>query len=114
MDTDLLNYPLFVTVLLKKTARVHDTITRESDATEPLVVDVLAGLFSHQWERVATPTIYTRPRENTATRVTTPVELMMKHERSRPKGVGGKVDVLDELQIILCKRLTTVRRYGWL
>jgi hypothetical protein len=30
MDTDLLNYPLFVTVL-QKTARVHDTITRESD-----------------------------------------------------------------------------------
>jgi hypothetical protein len=26
-------------------------------ATEPLVVDVLAGLFSYQWERVATPTI---------------------------------------------------------
>jgi hypothetical protein len=43
-----------------------------------------------------------------------PVELMMKHERSRPKGVAGKVDVLDELQIISCKRLTTVRRYGWL
>jgi hypothetical protein len=45
MDTDLVNYPLSVTVLLKKTARVHDTITRESDglvgATEPLVVDVL-------------------------------------------------------------------------
>jgi hypothetical protein len=28
--------------------------------------------------------------------------------------VAGKVDVLDELQIISCKRLTTVRRYGWL
>jgi hypothetical protein len=36
MDTDLLNYPLFVTVLLKKTARVHDTITRESDGLMPL------------------------------------------------------------------------------
>jgi hypothetical protein len=75
---------------------------------------VLAGLFSHQWERVATPTICTRPRENTASRDATPVELMMKHERSRPKGVAGKVDVLDELQIISCKRLKTVRRYGWL
>jgi hypothetical protein len=42
------------------------------------------------------------------------VELMIKHERSRPKGVAGKVDVPDELQIISCKRLTTVRRYGWL
>jgi hypothetical protein len=36
MDTDLLNYPLFMTVLLKKTARVHDTITRESDGLVPL------------------------------------------------------------------------------
>jgi hypothetical protein len=79
-----------------------------------LVVEVLAGLFSHQWERLATPTIYTRPRENTATRDATPVELMMKNKISRLKGVAGKVDVLDELQIILCKRLTTVRRYGWL
>jgi hypothetical protein len=78
------------------------------------VVDVLAGLFSHQWERVATPTIYTRPRENTATRDATPVELMMKRERSRPKGMAGKVHVLDELQIISCKRLTSVRRCGWL
>jgi hypothetical protein len=79
-----------------------------------LVVDVLAGLFSHQWERVATPTIYTRPGENTATRDATPVELMMKHEISRDKGMAGKVDVLDELQVISCKGLTTVRRYGWL
>jgi hypothetical protein len=39
---------------------------------------------------------------------------MMKHERSRPKGVAGKVDVLNELQIISCKRLTTVGRNGWL
>jgi hypothetical protein len=31
MDTYLLSCPLGVTVLLKKTARVHDTITRESD-----------------------------------------------------------------------------------
>jgi hypothetical protein len=77
-------------------------------------VDVLAGLFSHQWERVSTPPIYTRPRENTATRDAIPVKLMMKHERSRSKGVAGKVDVLDELQIISCKRLTTVTRYGWL
>jgi hypothetical protein len=77
-------------------------------------VDVLAGLFSHQWERVATPTIYTRSRENAATRDATPVELMMKHERSRSKGVAGKVDVLDGLKIISCKRLTTVRRNGWL
>jgi hypothetical protein len=36
MDTDLLNYPLGVTVLLKKMARVHDTITRESDGLVPL------------------------------------------------------------------------------
>jgi hypothetical protein len=36
MDTDLLNYPLGVTVLLKKKARVHDTITRESDVLMPL------------------------------------------------------------------------------
>jgi hypothetical protein len=36
MDADLLNYPLFVTALLKKTARVHDTITRESDGLVPL------------------------------------------------------------------------------
>jgi hypothetical protein len=36
MDTDLSNYPLIVTVLLKKTARVHDTITRESDGLVPL------------------------------------------------------------------------------
>jgi hypothetical protein len=67
-----------------------------------MVVDVLVGLFSHQRERVATPTIYTRPRENTATSEATPVELMMKHERSRPIGVAGKVDVLDELQIRSC------------
>jgi hypothetical protein len=39
---------------------------------------------------------------------------MMKHERSRSIGVAGKVDVLDEIQIISRKRLTTVRRYGWL
>jgi hypothetical protein len=65
-------------------------------------------------DRVATPTIYTRPRENTATRDATPVELTMNHERSRPKGVAGKVDVLDELQIISCKKLTTVKRNGWL
>jgi hypothetical protein len=77
-------------------------------------VDVLAGLFSHQWERVATPTIYMRPRGNTATRDATPVELMMKHTRARPKGVAGKADVLGELKIISCKRMTTVRRYGWL
>jgi hypothetical protein len=31
MDTDLLYFPLVVTVLLKKKARVHDTITGESD-----------------------------------------------------------------------------------
>jgi hypothetical protein len=43
-----------------------------------------------------------------------PVELMMKHERSRPKGVAGKVDVVEELQIISCKRLATGRIYGWL
>jgi hypothetical protein len=79
-----------------------------------LVVDVLASLFSHKWERVATPTIYTKPRENTATRDAIPVELMMEHERSRPKGVAGNVDVLDELQIISWTRLKTVRRYGWL
>jgi hypothetical protein len=36
MDTDLLNYFLCVTVLLKKSARVHDTITRESDGLMPL------------------------------------------------------------------------------
>jgi hypothetical protein len=36
MDTDLLNHPLVVTVLLKKTAKVHDTITRESDGLVPL------------------------------------------------------------------------------
>jgi hypothetical protein len=39
---------------------------------------------------------------------------MMNYEISRAKGVAGKVDVLDELQIISCKRYTTVRRYGWL
>jgi hypothetical protein len=48
MDTDLLNYPLGVTAILKKTAIVHDTITRESDGLVPLVVNVLAGLLSHQ------------------------------------------------------------------
>jgi hypothetical protein len=36
MDTDLLNYPLGVTVLLKKAARVPDTITRENDGLVPL------------------------------------------------------------------------------
>jgi hypothetical protein len=36
MDIDFLNDPLCVTVLLKKTARVHDTITRESDESGPL------------------------------------------------------------------------------
>jgi hypothetical protein len=36
MDTGILNYPLGVTVLLKTTARVHDTITRESDGLVPL------------------------------------------------------------------------------
>jgi hypothetical protein len=36
MDIDLLKYPLGVTVLLKKTARVHNTITRESDGLVPL------------------------------------------------------------------------------
>jgi hypothetical protein len=56
----------------------------------------------------------TRPIDNTATRDATPVELMIKNEISRSKGVAGKVDVLDELQIISCKRLTTVRRLGWL
>jgi hypothetical protein len=54
------------------------------------------------------------PREKTATRDATFVELVMKHERSRPKGVAGKDDVLDELQTISCKRLMTVRRFGWL
>jgi hypothetical protein len=70
MDTDLLNYPLGVTVLLKKTARVHDTITRESDGLVPLSPGRGRAyrLFAQQWEGVATPTIYTRPRENTATR----------------------------------------------
>jgi hypothetical protein len=33
---DLLSCPLGVTVLLKKTERVHDTITRESDGLVPL------------------------------------------------------------------------------
>jgi hypothetical protein len=36
MNTDLLNYPLGVTVVLKKTARVHGTITREGDGLVPL------------------------------------------------------------------------------
>jgi hypothetical protein len=31
----------------------------------------------------------------------------MKHEKLRSKGAAGKVDVLDELQLISCKRLTT-------
>jgi hypothetical protein len=39
---------------------------------------------------------------------------MIKHELSRPKGVAGKVDVLEELKIVSWKTLTTVRRYGWL
>jgi hypothetical protein len=39
---------------------------------------------------------------------------MMKHERSLPKEMAGKIDVLNELQIISCKRLTTAKRYGWL
>jgi hypothetical protein len=39
---------------------------------------------------------------------------MTKQEISLPKGVAGKVDVLDTLQIISCKRLMAVRRYGWL
>jgi hypothetical protein len=38
----------------------------------------------------------------------------MKQERSQPKGWPGKIGVLDELQIISCKRLTTVRRFAWL
>jgi hypothetical protein len=54
MDTDLLNFPLDATVLLKKMARVHDMITRKSNELVPpthhLVVDVLAGFFTHQWE----------------------------------------------------------------
>jgi hypothetical protein len=45
-----------------------------------------------------------------------PAKLMMEHERSRPKGMGAKgvIYVPDELQIISCKRLKTLRRYGWL
>jgi hypothetical protein len=35
IDTGLLNYTLGVTVLLKKTARVHDSIIRESDGLVP-------------------------------------------------------------------------------
>jgi hypothetical protein len=116
MDTDLLNYPLVVSVFLKKTARVHDTITRESDGLMPL----------SPWSWTCLPFILTIMRKSSysyhiheAKREYShyrryPVELMMKHERSRSKGVAGKVDVLDELQIISCKGLTTVRRYGWL
>jgi hypothetical protein len=33
---NILNFPLGVTVLLKKTARVHDTINREIDGLVPL------------------------------------------------------------------------------
>jgi hypothetical protein len=36
MDTVPLNYLLGVTVFLKKTARIDDTITRESDGLVPL------------------------------------------------------------------------------
>jgi hypothetical protein len=39
---------------------------------------------------------------------------MKKHERSRSKGVAETVDVLDGLQIMICKILATIRRYGWL
>jgi hypothetical protein len=50
MDTDLLNYPLGVTVLLNKMARVHDTITHESDGLVPLSLGRGRAyrLFAHQ------------------------------------------------------------------
>jgi hypothetical protein len=59
-------------------------------------------LFSHQWERVATPTIYTRPRENTATRDAT-LQINDETRKIAVQGVAGNVDVLDELQIIMQK-----------
>jgi hypothetical protein len=68
MDTDLLNDPLCVTVLLTKAAKVHDTTTRESDGLVPLNPWSWTCLpvYSHrQRETVAIPTLYARPRENT-------------------------------------------------
>jgi hypothetical protein len=114
MDIDLLKYPLGVTVLLKKTARVHDTITRESDGLMPLspwpwtclrFILTTIGKSSYSYHIHETEREYSHNRRY-------PVELMIKHETSRPKGATGKVDVLDELQIISCKILTTVGRYG--
>jgi hypothetical protein len=71
MDTDLLNDSLCVTVLLKKTERVHITITRESDGLVPLSPWSWTCVPSYphrRRERAAIPTLYARPRKNTAAR----------------------------------------------
>jgi hypothetical protein len=85
-----------VTVLLKKTARVLDTITRESYELVPLrtwswtslpFILTTMGKSSYSYQMHEDKREYSHSRRY-------PVELMMKHERSRPKGVAGKVDVL--------------------
>jgi hypothetical protein len=117
MDTDLLKYLLDVTVLLKKTARVHDTITSESDGLVPLrpwswtCLPVYSN--AKELQRVAESCYSYRIHEakkEYSHQGRYPVELMMKRERSRSKGVAGKVDVLDELHKMSCKRLMAVRR----
>jgi hypothetical protein len=63
MDTDLLNDPLYVNVLLERTARVHDTITLGSDGFVPLSPWSWTRLLVYsqrQWERLATATLYAR------------------------------------------------------
>jgi hypothetical protein len=99
----------------KKTARFHDTITRESDELVPLSpwTWTCSSVYSHrQRERVATqyrdqeriqPLKTLRCRNNDETR-----------HIGFQKGWPGKADVLDDLQKISCQWLTTVRRYTWL
>jgi hypothetical protein len=116
-DTDLLNNPLFVTVLFEEDGKSsrHDH-SRELwvGATEPVVMDVLAGLFSPPTGESCQSYPIREAKRGYSHLRPYHAELMTKKEISRSKGVARKVGVLYDLNMISCKRLTTVRRCTWL
>jgi hypothetical protein len=55
------------------------------------------------------PDLYARPRESASTRNPTLLNYRWNWKNRGPKRWPRKPGILDELQMILCKRLTTVR-----
>jgi hypothetical protein len=78
-----------------------------------LVVDVRTSLFSPPTEENGYYPIREAKREYSHYRLY-PGKLIMRHEYRGPAEWAGKAGVLDDRQMISCKRMTSVRRYAWL